>query len=151
MKSLLLRRNHFTSHWYISILIWRSSSWPKEWSNDNCNLLRSAIGKWSTEYVAHCMFVLNTPKCLQQNKIFKLLQRKCSGFWVTCLDCAMNGAFRSLGSSWPSTSRLREDGCKSHPARLCQHPPSSNGLGGSPHTWQRLQDHVGSCLSTFRI
>lgn len=51
----------------------------------------------------------------------------------------------------PGTSHLREDSCKSHPTRPCQHPPPSNSLAGSPHTWQHFQQHIGSCLTTFRI
>lgn len=51
----------------------------------------------------------------------------------------------------PGASHPREDSCKWHPARPHQHPPSSNGLEGSPHTWQRLLEHTGSCLTTFRI
>lgn len=65
----------------------------------------------------------------------------------------MNRAFESHGFDCPWTSHLREDSCKckSFPTRPRQHPPPSNSLVGSSHTWQHFQQHIGSCPTTFRI
>lgn len=145
---------HWYNYEYIFILVHRSSSWSKGWSHyhHNGNLLIFAILKRCTISVPYCMFVLNTPNCLQDNETLKILQKKHFRFWVTCLDTSTNGAFWSLGSGWPPAPPAwgRTD-VKQPCERPCQHLPSSNGLEGSPHTWQHLQDHVGSCLSLGRI
>lgn len=145
---------HQYHYQYIFILVRRSSwkvSWQKQWSHDNYNPLIFATGKWCRKHPVCNSFALNIPNCLQQNEIFKILQRKHSGFWITCLHSAMNRALGYMALIAPSTSHLREDSCTSHPMRPCQHPPPSNSLVGSLHTWQHFQQHIGSCLTTFRI
>lgn len=95
---------HQYNYQYIFILVWRSIwkvSWQKQWSHDNCNLLIFGTGKRCRKCPVYCSFVLNTPNCLQQNEIFKILQRKHSGFWVTSLHSAMNRVFGSHGFDCP--------------------------------------------------
>lgn len=142
---------HQYNYQYIFILVWRSTykvSWQKQWSHDNCNPLIFATGKRCRKHPVCCLFALNTPNCLQQNENFKISQRKHSRFELAA--CTLQRT-EPLALIVPGTSHLREESCKSHPVRLCQHPPSSNGLVGSPHTWQHFQEHIGSCLTTFRI
>lgn len=145
---------HQNNYQYIFILVWGSSckvSWQKQWSHDHCNPLIFAKGKRCRKCPVCCLFALNTPNCPQQNEIFKNLQRKHSGFELPACTLQWTEPLGHRALIIPGTSHWREDSSKSHPMRPCQHPPSSNGLVGSPYTWQHFQEHIGSCLTTFRI
>lgn len=117
----------------------------------NCKPLIFTTGKRCRKHPVCCLFAQNTPNCLQQNEIFKILWRKHSGFELPACTLQWTEPLGHMALIVPGTSQLREDSCKSHPKRPCQHLPSSNGLVGSPHTWQHFQEHTGSCLATFRI